>query len=109
MPITAVIHINARNVAHPTTEDITKSPNNFFLLSSIGQKYKDYIDYTNKFSKKNPTDLWLGLKVEIDLIKIAVSTPPISNSDCPKSAYSELSTPCCVCDTSGVEGIRPCG
>ena len=50
-----------------------------------------------------------GLKVEIDLIKIAVSTPPISNFDYSESAHSEESTPGFVCDALGVSTSDPTG
>ena len=69
------------------------------------------IDWSGSSVKKS-----LGLfvseasaKVEIDLIKIAVSTPPISNFNSPKSAYLDLSTPFVVRDTFRCVGIRPCG
>jgi hypothetical protein len=47
-----------------------------------------------KNKKTQPIKLGFLIKVEIDLIKIAVSTPPTSNFDHPKSASLGLSTPC---------------
>jgi hypothetical protein len=112
VPTIRNVKINAKKTAHPMTEDITKSLNKSLFPSFIIQRYIINLKSQNKFKikKTQPSYGWvLRLKVEIDLIKIAVSTPPISNFNSPKSAYLSLSTPFVVRDTFRCVGIRPCG
>ena len=111
VPIMTKRQIRAIKAAHPIVEDITKSPSKFFLPSFIIQRYMKIHKSLNIFKIKKPNLAKVGflIKVEIDLIKIAVSTPSISNSDYPKSAYLGLSTPGFVCDVLGVLTSDPTG